>query len=94
MKKQIPLTIPEIDVLFLNKKSMNNGRIFFDDKSKAKEFVDILKQNNVSFVSFVWIINDVKYYGFRIFRIKKQFLNLMENLAQLLSKNKKGGIIL
>jgi arabinogalactan endo-1,4-beta-galactosidase len=73
----------EINALVMNR-SFNNGYIFFEDKRKAKDWIRILKQYRVSYVNFIIIFNKTKYYGIRMFRMKRQFLDLCGKLKEVL----------
>lgn len=71
---------------FIVNKSLNNGYIYFDSSKKAKECREILKKNNVRFVTYVVTNGENSYYGFRVFRMKRQILELCEDLISVLGE--------
>lgn len=74
----------EIETMYVNKKSLNSASIIFDDKDKADAWSKILIKERVGNVPIIFIHDSKKYYGFRMYRMKYQFLKLMLNLKNIL----------
>ena len=74
----------EINTLVINKRTLNSGYILFQDSKSAKEWRDSLEQLHIGYNSFVWIVNYKTYYGFKMFRFKKQFIELCRTLKEVL----------
>ena len=75
--------INEIETLY-SSKTLNSGYIFFDDPVKLNMVIDVLNDLHVQFVKYILINGDRRYYGLKMFRMKKQFFRLCVKLKEVL----------
>lgn len=73
----------EVNVLLVNKKTINSGTIIFDNSKLTKEWVKTLIKLNVGFKQFVIIADGRKYYGIKMFRFRKQFFTMCVELKEV-----------
>ena len=73
-----------VNELYVNKYTLNSAHIYFDSSKKAKHFRDVLTKNNVRFVTFIWKMGEFEYYGFRMLRMRYQFMQVMRGLKDVL----------
>ena len=76
----------EINTIVPNKQTFNKAYILFEDSDISKKWQNVLISERVEYVSFVWIVNRKKYYGFKMFRMKYQFLRLCLKLKEVLDE--------
>lgn len=77
----------ELGVLYWNRKTLNTAHIFFDRSCKVKKILPILKKLNIGYTIYV----DKKegtsiIFGIKMFRIKRNFLNLCSELKGVLNE--------
>ena len=67
----------DLNTLYVDRRTLNNGSILLDDAKLAKKIKDILEQCNVS--HSVVIIKDSGhfYYSLQMFRIKKKLIEIV-----------------
>lgn len=75
----------ETNDLFVNKKTLNSGYIYFDDPRKANRWKDVLIKNRVQHTIFVLHTNGELYFCFKMFRMRYQFLDLCRQLKEVLT---------
>lgn len=73
-----------LNTLYMNKKTLNRGYIFFNDKEKAKRWEDVLIEERVGYTPFIWRIHNTTYYGFKFFRMRFQFLTLCAKFKEVM----------
>ena len=73
----------EINELCIDRQTMNTGYIFFDNSEKATQWRQVLEDLYIPNVIFVNIIDGKRYYGFRMFRMKKRFFKLCVCLKEV-----------
>ena len=76
----------ELNTLVLNKITLNSGYIFFDNKGKAKKAKELLEKLNIGFTLFVVHDSNNKYYGFKVFRMRKQLFKLCAGLKEIMDE--------
>lgn len=75
----------EINVLKLNKKTLNSGYIFFDNQKTAKQWKDSISQLKIGCSDVVCIKKGIKYYGFKMFYTKNHVMRLGEIMKEVLT---------
>lgn len=75
----------EINVLKLNKKTLNSGYIFFDNQKTAKRWMNLISPLRIGCSNVVYIKKGKKYYGFKMFYTKKHVLRLGEIMKEVLT---------
>ena len=75
----------ELNCLRVNKLTLNSGDIIFDNPKTAKKFKDSITQLHICYNIMIIKKEGHTYYGFRIFRMKKQFLKLCVVLKEVLT---------
>lgn len=73
----------EIEVLY-SSKTLNSGYIFFDDPVKLNMTIEALNDLHIQFVKYVLMNGNHRYYGLKMFRMKKQFFKLCVKLKEVL----------
>ncbi len=76
--------IKETDSLYISK-TLNSGQVFFTDLNKARAWRDVLQKERVQYITFIWKINDLRYYAFKMFRMKYQFLTLCAKFKEVIN---------
>ena len=74
----------ELNTLILNKFTLNSGHIFVNSALKAKETEEVLKQLNIGYNTMIIKNDGVIYFGFKVYRLKKQLLKLCVRLKEVL----------
>ena len=74
----------EINTLTVNKQTLNYAHIIFDNERKAKALEKSLISLRIPNRRFVVIKDGKRYYGFRMFRTKKQFFSLCLKIKEAL----------
>lgn len=73
-----------LNSLYISKKTLNSGHIFFKDIKKAEEWRDVLISERVQFITFIWKIHNTTYYGFKMYRMRYQFMTLCSKFKELM----------
>ena len=68
----------------VRKKTLNSGYIYFDDPKKARQWRDVLIAEKVQYITFVSHIGEWTYYGFKMYRMKYQFLKLCRKFEEIM----------
>lgn len=76
--------IKETDSLYISK-TLNSGHVFFTDLNKARAWRDVLQKERVHYITFIWKNNDLRYYAFRMFRMRYQFLTLCAKFKEVIN---------
>ena len=71
----------DVNALIVSK-TLNSGVIFFNNPEQSNKWKNILEQEHVRYVKYVLKKDGNKYYGFRMFRMKKQFFRLCVKLKE------------
>lgn len=77
----------EVNILQLNKKTLNSGYIFFINHKKFNAVKDEIKKFNIGTSELLFIKNGVKYYGLKLFYIKKNLLELCGVLEEVINND-------
>ena len=64
-------------------KTMNSGYIFVEDKNRAKELRKVFDDMRIPYTKFVCKGNYFCIYGFKVFRIKKKFFELVAAIRRV-----------
>lgn len=75
--------ITQVNELYISK-SLNSGYVFFLDLKKAEAWRDVLQKERVQYITFIWKINNLRFYAFRMFRMKYQFLTLCARFKEVM----------
>lgn len=75
----------EVNVLKLNKKTLNSGYIFFDNQKRAKQWKNSISQLKIGCSDIVCIKKGIKYYGIKIFYTKNHVIRLGEIMKEVLT---------
>lgn len=75
----------EVDTLYINKRTLNSGHVFFDDIRKAKEFKDALSQMHIGYHETIIKSDNKLYFGFKFFRCKRRFFELCVQFKEVLT---------
>ena len=74
----------KLNSLQINKKTMNSGYIFVKDSRKAKQLKVLFDDMKIEYVVFIHSDKDFRVFGFKIYRIKKQFFELCSALGEVI----------
>lgn len=74
----------EINKLIPNTQTFNKAYILFEEERAAKQWLENLNSMRIQHTKFIWVINHKRYYGFKMFRIKRQFFELVTKLTEVI----------
>ena len=74
----------EVNVLILNKKTLNSGYIFFDNQKLAKQWESLIPKA-IGKTHIVQIKKGKRYYGIKMFYTKRHVMMLGNIMKDLLT---------